>query len=55
MDLQMPTLNGIEAIIGIRSEFPNARIIVLTKKRSALDSPPASVRGVMNPPRPTRA
>ena len=30
MDLQMPTLNGIEAIIGIRSEFPNARIIVLT-------------------------
>jgi DNA-binding NarL/FixJ family response regulator len=26
----MPTLNGIEAIIGIRSEFPNARIIVLT-------------------------
>jgi DNA-binding NarL/FixJ family response regulator len=30
MDLQMPTLNGIEAIIGIRSEFPNSRIIVLT-------------------------
>jgi DNA-binding NarL/FixJ family response regulator len=30
MDLQMPSLNGIEAIIGIRSEFPNARIIVLT-------------------------
>jgi DNA-binding NarL/FixJ family response regulator len=30
MDLQMPTLNGIEAIIGIRAEFPGARIIVLT-------------------------
>ena len=30
MDLQMPSLNGIEAMIGIRSEFPNARIIVLT-------------------------
>jgi DNA-binding NarL/FixJ family response regulator len=30
MDLQMPSLNGIDAIIGIRSEFPNARIIVLT-------------------------
>jgi DNA-binding NarL/FixJ family response regulator len=30
MDLQMPTLNGIEAIIAIRTEFPNARIIVLT-------------------------
>jgi DNA-binding NarL/FixJ family response regulator len=30
MDLQMPGLNGIEAIIGIRTEFHNARIIVLT-------------------------
>jgi DNA-binding NarL/FixJ family response regulator len=30
MDLQMPALNGIDAIIGIRNEFPNARIIVLT-------------------------
>jgi two-component system, NarL family, response regulator len=30
MDLQMPTLNGIEAMIGIRSEFPDARVIVLT-------------------------
>ncbi len=30
MDLQMPDVSGIEAIIGIRSEFPTARIIVLT-------------------------
>ena len=30
MDLQMPDLNGIEAIIAIRSEFPDARIIVLS-------------------------
>ena len=30
MDLQMPGMSGIEATIGIRSEFPNARIIVLT-------------------------
>jgi DNA-binding NarL/FixJ family response regulator len=30
MDLQMPGLNGIEAIQEIRSEFPQARIIVLT-------------------------
>src|ERR1700693_2947893 len=30
MDLQMPGLNGIEAIIRIQSEFPEARIIVLT-------------------------
>ena len=30
MDLQMPGSNGIEAIIDIHNEFPNARIIVLT-------------------------
>ena len=30
MDLQMPGLNGIEAIIRILGEFPGARIIVLT-------------------------
>jgi DNA-binding NarL/FixJ family response regulator len=30
MDLQMPDMPGIEAIIAIRGEFPNARIIVLT-------------------------
>jgi len=30
MDLQMPGLNGIEAIGRIVGEFPNARIIVLT-------------------------
>ena len=30
MDLLMPGLNGIDATIAIRSEFPDARIIVLT-------------------------
>lgn len=30
MDLQMPGLNGTDAIDRIRSEFPDARIIVLT-------------------------
>lgn len=30
MDIQMPGLNGVEAISQIRSEFPGARIIVLT-------------------------
>jgi len=30
MDLQMPDMNGTEAIIEIQSEFPDARIIVLT-------------------------
>lgn len=30
MDLQMPSLNGTEAISRIRDEFPNAKIIVLS-------------------------
>ncbi|WP_263356737.1 response regulator [Acidicapsa ligni] len=30
MDLQLPDLSGIQALIAIRKEFPNARIIVLT-------------------------
>jgi DNA-binding NarL/FixJ family response regulator len=30
MDLQMAGISGIEAIIAIRTDFPNARIIVLT-------------------------
>ncbi len=30
MDLRLPDMNGIEAMIAIRSEFPGARIIMLT-------------------------
>jgi len=30
MDLQMPEMNGLDAMIAIRNEFPDARIIVLT-------------------------
>ena len=30
MDLQMPEMNGIDALIAIRKEFPDAKIIVLT-------------------------
>jgi DNA-binding NarL/FixJ family response regulator len=30
MDLQMPEMNGLDAIIAIRGEFPDARIVVLT-------------------------
>jgi DNA-binding NarL/FixJ family response regulator len=30
MDLQMPVMNGLEAIMAIRADFPDARILVLT-------------------------
>jgi len=30
MDLQMPEMNGLDAILAIRGEFPEAKIIVLT-------------------------
>lgn len=30
MDLQMPRMNGVDAIVGIRKDFVNAKIIVLT-------------------------
>jgi DNA-binding NarL/FixJ family response regulator len=30
LDLQMPEMNGIDALIAIRNEFPDARVIVLT-------------------------
>lgn len=30
MDLQMPVMSGSDAIVGIRKDFPDARIIVLT-------------------------
>lgn len=30
LDLQMPEMSGMEAIVAIRSEFPEARIVILT-------------------------
>ena len=30
MDLQMPVMNGLDALVAIRAEFPDAKIIVLT-------------------------
>jgi DNA-binding NarL/FixJ family response regulator len=33
MDLQMPEMNGVDALTAIRGEFPDARIIMLTTYR----------------------
>jgi len=30
MDLQMPDVNGLDAMVAIRKEFPEAKIIILT-------------------------
>jgi DNA-binding NarL/FixJ family response regulator len=30
MDLQMPQMNGLDALLAIRAEFPDARVIMLT-------------------------
>jgi DNA-binding NarL/FixJ family response regulator len=37
MDLQMPEMNGIDAMIAIRVEFPQARIVVLTTYKGDVD------------------
>ena len=37
MDLQMPEMNGLEAITAIRNEFPDAKIIVLTTYESDVE------------------
>jgi DNA-binding NarL/FixJ family response regulator len=34
MDLQMPGMNGLDALIAIRNEFPDAKVIVLTTYKS---------------------
>jgi DNA-binding NarL/FixJ family response regulator len=34
MDLQMPEMNGLEALIAIRNEFPEAKVIMLTTYKS---------------------
>ena len=30
MDLRLPDMNGIDAMAAIRTEFPDARVIILT-------------------------
>ena len=36
MDLQMPEMNGIDAMVAIRGEFPDAKIVVLTTYKGDL-------------------
>jgi DNA-binding NarL/FixJ family response regulator len=36
MDLQMPVMSGLDAMVAIRNEFPDARIIVLTTYSGAV-------------------
>lgn len=38
MDLRMPDLNGIDALLAIRAEFPDARIIILTTFENDVES-----------------
>src|ERR1700733_14002027 len=45
MDLRLPDLSGIEAIIAIRAEFPDARIIVLTMFEGDVEIQRALVAG----------
>ncbi len=37
MDLRLPDLSGLDAMIAIRSEFPDARVIVLTTFEGDMD------------------
>ena len=37
MDLQMPEMNGLDAMVVIRREFPDAKIIILTTYASEVE------------------
>ena len=46
MDLRLPDMNGIDAAVAIRTEFPEARIIILTTFESDTDMQRALTAGV---------
>ena len=39
MDLQMPAMTGLEAMVAIRKEFPEARVIILTTYETKCKAP----------------
>ena|SRR5215469_5178226 len=45
MDLRLPDMSGIDALIAIRAEFPTARIIILTTFASDSESRRALAEG----------
>jgi len=45
MDLRLPDMSGIDAMIAIRAEFPKARIIILTTFQSDSESERALAEG----------
>ena len=45
MDLRLPDISGIDAMIAIRTEFPKARIIILTTFESDSESRRALAEG----------
>jgi DNA-binding NarL/FixJ family response regulator len=45
MDLSLPDMSGIDAMIAIRREFPGARIIILTTFESNTESQRALAEG----------
>src|SRR5262249_51171867 len=47
MDLRMPEMNGLDAMIGIRNEFPEARIILTTFASDVRDVIEAGGLGVL--------
>jgi len=47
MDLRLPDMSGIDAMAAIRTEFPEARIIILTTFESATESQKALAEGAI--------
>ena len=46
MDLRLPDMSGIDAAVAIRTEFPEARIIILTTFDSDIDQQRALAAGI---------